>query len=358
MLKPKRWIPILCLAGALTALGATPPNLMQAVEAQRALAQERPFDSAVLNDLGNLLTLSGELGEAEAAYRRAIEAEPDKATAHFNLALLLHRIGDRAGALAELDRVVEILPDNAWAHYQRGVLLQAAGRRQQAVEAYARALSLDPGLGFSEVNPHVIENSLLTEAMLVAHRGSAYEPQAPYAYADPGRIAGLLVPRPAAKAPMEMEEEDAPGVEAAQVEPAAEGRPPGAGRRGKAGDQEPGGGSQLVPRKVITEEDLEPGSVVGQATPPQAGAGYSRGRTSSRSWPTSVLVGGQRTTRTDPSGRSATPGGSSAVRPPGAPGSSSSSSSSRYRPPVRSTGRLELDVRPSAGPDESVAPAG
>jgi len=47
---------------------------------------------------------------AEAAYRRAIESNPNFASAHFNLGNILVQKKDMAGAKAEYRRVIEIDP--------------------------------------------------------------------------------------------------------------------------------------------------------------------------------------------------------------------------------------------------------
>jgi len=47
-----------------------------------------PAHAAALNQLGMLLRRQGKFGDAEAAYRRAIDADPDYALAHFNLGVL------------------------------------------------------------------------------------------------------------------------------------------------------------------------------------------------------------------------------------------------------------------------------
>ena len=90
------WILVASLAvlATIAAVAAVPPNLSKAIEAQQRLAAERPNDAAVFNDLGNLLLLVPQPDEAEAAYRKAIELDPDKASALYNLGLLLQQRGE------------------------------------------------------------------------------------------------------------------------------------------------------------------------------------------------------------------------------------------------------------------------
>ncbi|HEY9420054.1 MAG TPA: tetratricopeptide repeat protein [Thermoanaerobaculia bacterium] len=186
--------------GAIAAIAATaavPPNLARTIEAQQRLAAERPQDAAVFNDLGNLLLMVPQPAEAEAAYRTAVEIDPNKASALFNLGLLLQQRGELRDALGFYRRVVKLEPRHAWAHYQIGSLYEVWGQGSRAVESYARAFSLDPQLAFPEVNPHIVENQLVTEAMLRAYKDGGVQPQAPRIYDEPSRIAGMLVPSPA-----------------------------------------------------------------------------------------------------------------------------------------------------------------
>jgi TPR repeat/Tetratricopeptide repeat len=199
--RPTPWI--VALAGtalAFAALGAAPPNLTKAVEAQRKLAAERASDPAVFNDLGNLLALGGDAAGAETAYRKAVELSPDKPAPRYNLALLLQQRGDRQEAMKEYKEVVRLDPGHAWAHYQIGSLYEVAGDDAKAIRAYAKAFSLEPRLAFPEYNPGIIENHLVAKAMLRGYQNFGGEPQAPKVYEDPARIAGLLLPTPPAGA--------------------------------------------------------------------------------------------------------------------------------------------------------------
>jgi tetratricopeptide (TPR) repeat protein len=246
--RPLWWILTpLFLSAALAALAAAPPNLGKALDAQRKLAAERPQDAAVFNDLGNLLVLAGRLDEAEEAYRHAVELSPDRASARFNLGLLLQQKGELKEALPLYEETIELQPQHAWAHYQIGTILEARGQEAKAVDAYARAFALDPQLAFPEVNPHVIDNRLVTEAMLKAYRGDYAPPQAPKVYEDPLRIAALLVPPAAPQQPGQGQEEAAA---------------PGEARR------QPAAGTGAGKGNVLREQNLERGNSAGQVRPP------------------------------------------------------------------------------------------
>jgi hypothetical protein len=313
--RPTPWILAAALAGlaAIAAIAAVPPNLARTIEEQRRLVTERPNDPAVYNDLGNLLLLVPQPDEAEAAYRKAVELDPNKVSALFNLALLLQERGELREAYKLHRRVVKLEPRHAWAHYQIGALYERWGQEARAIEAYARAFSLDPQLAFPEVNPHVVENELVTPAMLKAYQSEGV-PVVPQVYDEPGRIANLLVPPP-----------QRPADETAQpADQAADSR-----------TQAPGAAGPRQPT-VLGPGNLDPSAPTGQAIPR---GGYPSGRAAPQ--------GGLRTwSRPEPTVQEepdvlvpeegAVPG--QVVTPP--PGGV------YYRPGIQSTGRLNIRVMP------------
>jgi hypothetical protein len=336
-------VPCLALAASVVANQPPPPNLPRAIDAQRALVADRPTDPAALNDLGNLLRLAGHLAEAEEAYRRAVAVDPQRATARFNLALLLQQRGAAGEALAELKQVLEIDPGHAWAHYQTGVLLERKGQKAAAIRAYAQAFALNPELAFPGVNPHVIENTLLTEALIRSYSVAPPTPQAPNAYEDPGRIASLLVPPPAAPAAAET---PSPARQPTPEERAATSPPPGREER----ERDPAlRRASTFPPKVLSEESLDPGRPVGQVAPPSSGpqrggmrSGPSAG-TTTWAWPRSNTTGAG---AAQP-GRGSTAGAGrpTRVNPPQAP-AFGVPGDPRFRPGVRSTGSLDNEILP------------
>lgn len=325
---PKRtfWISglaLVCLAAAVAAaLAAVPPNLGKAIEEQRRLLAARPQDSGVYNDLGNLLVLASRPDEAEEAYRKAVELSPDRVTSLFNLALLQQQRGELREARSLYRRVLEIQPQHAWAHYQTGTLYEHWGQEGRAIEAYAAAFRIDPQLAFPEVNPHVVENRLVTQAMLRAYQTGGETPQAPTIYEEPGRIVSLLVPRPSTQP-------QPPAGEELAAEPA----PPPPAQPGAL--TRPGQPSSST---VLREGDLDRRST-GQATPTQGRRPGSRPSTPTsapralRTWerpePTMEQPGYEVPSEEQP-GEVVTP-------PPGGV---------YYRPSLGSTGRLDLKIVP------------
>ncbi len=215
------------LAPALLAapllLAATPPGqLARAVAAQREQVEQQPGDAGALNDLANLLVEAGELEEAEEAYRQAMALGPEQPEPPFNLALLLTATHHPREARQLLKSMLEQHPDHAWGHYQLGTLEQTRGNRSRALRRYREAFRLDPKLSDPHHNPHVLDNSLATAAMLEAFSQIAETSGGQRIYADPSRITGLLLPRltasPGPMATPAMEQKAEPAAETAAEE--------------------------------------------------------------------------------------------------------------------------------------------
>jgi hypothetical protein len=330
---------ISCLAG-LTAiaaiavgLAAVPPkNLTKAIETQRKLVAERPEDPAVYNDLGNLLMLVPKPADAEAAYRKAIELDPNKASALFNLGLLLQQQGELHEAEDLYQRTLKADPNHAWASYQLGSIQETRKQKSKAIDSYARAFALDPQLAFPEVNPHIVDNKLVTEAMLRAYRNDfGANRQVPKMYDDGARIASMLVPPPA------------PRTDEAKDQTAT-GQPPAPGtttRQPMLGPKSAGTAGTTPGTTVLREQDLR--APAGQAGAPGAARGAGTGAR-----PT---LGGQQGTvrqwnRPEPTVQEVPGGGGDDDGAQPAPVINPPSGGVYYRPGVQSTGRLNLQIAP------------
>ncbi len=346
MLRRTSWLiaTALIALAAIAAFAAAPSNLAKTIEAQRHLAKERPNDAGVFNDLGNLLLLVPQPAEAEAAYRRALELDPNRVSALFNLGLLLQQRGELREALPLYQQAAKAEPHHAWARYQMGSIYEVWGQTSKAIDAYAQAFALDPQLAFPEVNPHIVENKLVTEAMLRAYRSDFAPPQAPKIYDDPSRIASLLVPPPA---PAQGENKDqAAANQAGQTGQPGQPNRPAQAVPGRApatvGRPQPGQTSQPPGSTVLRERDLDRNNPAGQALPqgarPPASMGLrqppARGlREWNRPEPTVQEVPTDEPDVENDGGQPAP-----VITPP--PGGV------YYRPGIQSTGRLNLQVVP------------
>ena len=324
----------LVLAGSVAvwvqlATAQSPYSLEEAIRAQIELVESRPEDAAALKDLGNLYALAGHRDEAELAYREAMRIDSEDAGALFNLALLL-RGRDPGEAIDLLRRATELDPGLAWAHYTLGELHQQAGRRTLAIAAFARAFRLDPDLALPDKNPHVIANPDATAALLKAAPRREVDQATPRSYADPQRIAALLIggesrahrpPRTAAE----------PSAEAppAQLAPAPR---PSSTSVPTAPEQTTAVAAAPEPRDSARSE-VDPAPETAALPASEEGAARRTLRPEDLG---SARSANQATPATPPSRNRARARGGARTAP----------ESTRFRPGRRSSARLEIELRP------------
>nr|HMQ20943.1 tetratricopeptide repeat protein [Planctomycetota bacterium] len=78
------------------------------------------------NNLGNVLSIQGQLEDAVAAYSQALTIEQDYADAHCNLADTLDQLGRSGEAREHWQRYLELDPDSNWAERVRERLEDAS----------------------------------------------------------------------------------------------------------------------------------------------------------------------------------------------------------------------------------------
>lgn len=145
--------------------GADPDTLVGAVE--RALEADAHTADDWYNTAVDLEAVAA--GEAVAAYRRALELDPDHPDAHLNLGRLLHEEGKLPEAEAHYRAAAATNADAARAHYNLGVVLEDQGRQAEAIAAYRKALSLDDGLATAHFNLSRLLESRGNEAGALSH---------------------------------------------------------------------------------------------------------------------------------------------------------------------------------------------
>lgn len=87
---------------------------------------------------------NGRLGEAEALYRRVLEAEQDQPDALHYLGVLSHQLGKSDVAIEMIERSLELVPENAAAHNNLGNIYKELGRFEEARDKYERVIALRP----------------------------------------------------------------------------------------------------------------------------------------------------------------------------------------------------------------------
>jgi tetratricopeptide (TPR) repeat protein len=109
---------------------------------RKALEIDPQLASAMTN-LGNLRHRAGDTAEARALYEKALEHDPGLAEARYNLGNLLEDLGETDLAISELVRVCQQAPDFADAHYNLGLMLAQLGGEAQARIHLERYIELD-----------------------------------------------------------------------------------------------------------------------------------------------------------------------------------------------------------------------
>ena len=95
-------------------------------------------------NLAIVLRAQGQLKKAAASYKRAILLKPDYADAHNNLGSVWKALGKEDEARACFARALACKPGNADTHYNLGVLCSDAGMRDEAARHFQLCLDLDP----------------------------------------------------------------------------------------------------------------------------------------------------------------------------------------------------------------------
>ena len=98
---------------------------------------------AIYNDLGFVLEREGMPEEAAEAYRKALELDPESASAHYNLGVSLARSGEFAEAETHLRAALKRTP-NAQTYTGLGVVLLQQGKAEEAIASLRAAIEADP----------------------------------------------------------------------------------------------------------------------------------------------------------------------------------------------------------------------
>jgi tetratricopeptide (TPR) repeat protein len=117
-------------------------QLDNALAANKKAVQLAPNDSYSHNNLSLTLNKLNMLEEAEVSAREAIKLKPDLFEAHINLGKTLQGLGRLAEAEVSYRKTIELKPDFIDAHYNLGVVLDTLGRLDEALILFDKALNI------------------------------------------------------------------------------------------------------------------------------------------------------------------------------------------------------------------------
>jgi len=119
-------------------------NVDEAMACFRRALQAKPDYAEAHYNLGKALAQLNRLPEAIARFHEALRYRPDHADTYDNLGIALYREGRPVEAAEQFQRALEINPAHVHAHNNLGLALAALGRLPEAMEQYEEALQLDP----------------------------------------------------------------------------------------------------------------------------------------------------------------------------------------------------------------------
>ena len=148
MLKSKNILAVaiicLCLNNANTAFGKDVGVVLSKISGSNQAAVPQKKNAVANFDQGTNLYKQGDLKGAEAAFRKAIEQEPNFAQAYIALANTLNDQGKPQQAIAQYNKAISFDPKDSRAYLNLGLTLAKLNQLEAAIAQYKKALSLDP----------------------------------------------------------------------------------------------------------------------------------------------------------------------------------------------------------------------
>ena len=151
----------------------------EALYASVCLADKADAEAWVMRGIINRKL--GQFADAEAYCRRALEIDPDRATAHQALGAALQCLGRMDEAIVSYHRATQLQPGLAEAHYLLGNALRETGDSIGAIDCYRRAVEINPEFVEALCNLGAVLNARekVQEAIEVLNRAVKLRPDSP-----------------------------------------------------------------------------------------------------------------------------------------------------------------------------------
>jgi protein O-GlcNAc transferase len=160
-------------------------RLGEAEAAYRGILKADPKNASALHLLGLLVHQLGRNEEALGLLRRSIQLSTFAPHFHSNLAGVLGKLGRPQEALEHLRAAVKMDPDFPQAHNNLGVVLETLGRYEEAVAAHQQAIRLNPSYveSLNNLGSAWRKSGALSESLAAHRRAIALRPDFADAYA-------------------------------------------------------------------------------------------------------------------------------------------------------------------------------
>jgi tetratricopeptide (TPR) repeat protein len=147
----------------------------------------------VYREQASTLARSKSWDEAIAAYRRAVELDPNDALTHYDLAFALKYKGDTKQAVEEFETAIRLKPGWGEAHYGLGAALYDLHDQAEALKEFRKAVELQPSNAAAHLFlAHVYsEQNDFSAAERALNRAVALKPSAEM-HLELGQIEGQL----------------------------------------------------------------------------------------------------------------------------------------------------------------------
>jgi tetratricopeptide (TPR) repeat protein len=130
-----------------------------AIAAYRLALEIEPEMAVAVHNLGHALQDTGDLAGAAEAFRRWIELEPRTAKARSDLGKVLGELGDADGAVEAFRAAIALSPRNAPHQASLGWWLFQVGDLEAAANACIEAIEIDPTMARAHNNLGVVRNA-------------------------------------------------------------------------------------------------------------------------------------------------------------------------------------------------------
>ena len=139
---------------------------------------------------GKQLLEEEKLEEAIAAYRHAIELNPDHSWSHHNLGEALAKLGQFEEAIAAFRRSIELKPDFSWSYHHLGDALAQQLQPEEAAAAFGKAIELNPQHfgSYCGLGQNLVKLGRLDEAIVAYEQAIKLNPDADWIHYSLGEV--------------------------------------------------------------------------------------------------------------------------------------------------------------------------